>query len=61
MRQVYGVTDNEHPLGPQQATDFVSVFGPNGRKIIQHSDLMSYTSLNPMAHDVTYIVLQKNS
>ena len=48
------MTDNEHPQGPQQATDFMSVFGPNGRKIIQHSDLMSYTSLNPMEHDVNY-------
>ena len=57
MRQVYGVTDNEHPQGPQQVTDFVSVFGPNGRKIIQHSDLMSYTSLTPMEHNVNYIVI----
>ena len=51
------MTDNGHPQGPQQVADFVSVFGPNGRKIIQHGDLMSYTSLTPMEHDVNYIVI----
>ena len=52
-----GVWSDGHPQGPQQVIDFVSVFSPNGRKIIQHIDVMSYTSLNPMEHDVNYIVI----
>ena len=34
-----GVWSDGHPQGLQQVTDFVSVFGKNGRKIIQRSDL----------------------